>query len=122
MIRRGTTQAYRAGARDRQVTIQQWTADMAGSTGYPVESWSTLGTEWMCRTDASAIERFASNQESAAAMTIWTMRFRADMDPEQHNVAKTRRLVYAGRTYDITAASHINRREGIELITQAKVG
>lgn len=107
------------GERDRRVTIQQRTAAKAGS-GYPKETWTTLTTAYMRILDLSAMERFKASQNAAAAETQWEMGYRDDMDPEQVDVPTTRRLVYQGRTYDITSASMIGRREGIELLTIAK--
>lgn len=108
------------GERDRAVTIQQLT-ESAGSSGFPVETWATLVTPvWMRKLDVGSQERFAAAQLSAPYETQWEMGYRTDMDPELVNVPKTRRLLYGGRTYDITGASQIGRREGIELLTVAK--
>lgn len=107
-----------SGERDRLVTIQQLT-DSIGGSKYPVEAWSTLTTAWMRKRDLKGWERFKAAQVSAPAETLWEMGYRSDMDPELVDVPKKRRLVYQGRTYDITSASQIGRREGIELMTLA---
>lgn len=114
------------GERDRRVTIQQLTAAKAGS-GYPKETWTTLQTAWMRKLEISsglgrASEKFKASQTAASIETQWEMGYSADMDPEAVDVPATRRLVYQGRIYDITAASMIGRREGIELLTIAKTG
>lgn len=114
------------GERDRPVTIQQLTDSVAGS-GLPKETWTTLvHLAWMRKTDVTGTmasrERFTADQLSARLETEWEMAYRADMDPELVDVAKTRRLSYQGRIYDITAASQIGRRDGIWLRTLAKVG
>lgn len=110
-----------AGQRDQEVTIQQ-RSGAVGSTRFPVDTWSTLtALEWMARTDARATERFASGQMSASIETIWEMNYRADMDPDLVNVPATRRLVHQGRIYDITAATTIGPKRGIELLTIARV-
>lgn len=107
------------GERDRAVTIQHLT-ESAGSSGFPVETWTTLKTPvWMRRLDASPRERFQAGQLSAPLDTQWEMGYRADMDPELVDVQKKRRLIYQGRVHDITGASQIGRREGIELLTLA---
>jgi SPP1 family predicted phage head-tail adaptor len=111
-----------AGQRDRLVTIQQRPAiDVAGASGRPVETWTKLGDEWMSRHDVSGGERFVAgaNQESAFSTVTFGMIYRADMDPETVNVPKLRRLVFQGRTYDITAATIVGNRRGIELTTIA---
>jgi len=104
------------GARDRSVTIQQL-AESVGGSNYPVGTWSTLTTAWMRKRDLKGWERFKAAQVSAPAETLWEMGYRPDMDPDLVDVPKTRRLVYEGRIYDITAASQIGRREGVELMT-----
>ena len=108
------------GERDRRVLIQQLTESL-GTSRRPVESWTTLRTVYMRVLDIRASERFKASQESAAAETQFEMPYCTDMDPESVNVPKTRRLVYQGRTFDITGASMIGRREGIELLGLAQV-
>lgn len=107
------------GERDKRVTIQQLTTAKAGS-GYPKETWTTLSTAYMRILDLRATERFQASQNAPSAETQWEMGYRDDMDPERVDVPTTRRLVYQGRVYDITAASMIGRRDGIELLTIAK--
>lgn len=112
--------AHAAGQRRCRVVIQRRPAtDAAGDSGFPVETWTTLATEFMSRQDVRADERFRSNQLAAAMETQWHMNYRADMDPELVDVSKLRRLSYEGRFYDILAASLIGNRRAIELITIA---
>jgi head-tail adaptor len=113
-----------AGERDRAVTVQQLT-DSTGTSGFPVETWTTLASPvWMRKLDLGIRERFMTAQLAAAVDTQWEMGYRADMDPELVDVTKVRRLVYQGRIHDITSADEIGRREGISLLTiaGAKVG
>lgn len=112
--------ALSSGQRDKLVTIQQLTSSV-GATRFPVETWTTLGTAYMSRTESSAMERFVSGQQSASQETVWEMDYQADMDPDLLNVPKSRRLIYQGRTYDITAATTIEPKRGIELLTLARV-
>jgi head-tail adaptor len=115
------------GQRDKLVTIQQLT-EGRGTSGFPTDTWTTLAAGvFMAREDvggdvASRRERFVANQEMAVSDTRWTMLFRADMDPELLDIPKVRRLLYRGRTYNITAARPIGQRDSIELLTQASVG
>ena len=112
------TTALASGVRDKHVTIQQ-TPEPSGG-GFPRETWTELMDVWMSRHDMRADERFTASQESAFAETQWTMPYHEDMDPEVIDVAKTRRLVYRGRIYNIRGASLLDQRMGIELITLAK--
>ncbi len=112
------------GERDKAVLIQQRSAtDAAGSSGFPVETWTTLHARvFMRKEDLKGNERFQASQLSAPFTTRWEMGYREDMDPELLDVPKLRRLVYQGRIYDIVEASQIGRREGVELMTVAKAG
>lgn len=107
-----------AGDLDREVVIQQLT-ESSGSSGFPVESWSTLDTVWMERMAITGSERFRAAQLSAPIEARWQLHYRADMDPDLVDVPKFRRLLYLGRAYDITSAEEIGRQEGIELHTLA---
>jgi head-tail adaptor len=105
------------GERDQPVRIERL-VEAVGTSGFPVETWRALAAPiWMARRLLKAHERFAAGQPSAPVETQWEMGYRADMDPTQVDVAKTRRLVYQGRIHDIVGADVIGRREGIELLT-----
>lgn len=107
-----------AGQRDRSVTIEMVT-DGVGTSRYPTEAWTTLTTARMSKKDVRQMERFAAMQLSAPIDTQWEMEYREDMDPELVDVAKSRRLVYQGRIFDIVGAAQIGRRQGIALTTLA---
>lgn len=111
-----TENASAAGQRDCLVTIQSKTP---ATSGYPVETWATLGTEWMSKIDQTGVEQFSAGQLSAATTTIFDMPYRADMDPDLVDVPGERRLVYRGRAYDVTAATTLRRGLLIRLITLA---
>lgn len=109
-----------SGSRDKLVTIQQRPAsDAGGTTGFPVDSWTDLGTEWMSKRDVSGSERMAGAQMSAVIDSEFELPYRADMDPDLLDVPKTRRLRYAGRVYDIVRPIKAPREDGenIRLIT-----
>jgi SPP1 family predicted phage head-tail adaptor len=106
-----------AGERDRQVTLQQVTEGTTDSDGFPLEPWSTLASVFAKRIDLGGSEMFKASQLSAPYDTRWEIAYRTDMDPDELDIPKVRRLVYKGRPYDIVAASEIGRREGIELFT-----
>ncbi len=109
-----------AGCRDRLVTIQQRSAaDAVATSGFPVDSWTTLATVFMEKMDVSGSEAFRAEQLAARYDTRWKMPYRADMDPDLVDVPKLRRLVFQTRTFDIVSASHLGRKRGIELSTLA---
>lgn len=112
-----------AGERNLATTLEQLTEGTGGSSRVPTEDWTPLATPvWMRRLDLKHTERFKAEQLSSRAETQWEMGYRADMDPELVNVTKERRLVYQGRIYEITGASVIGHREGIELLTVVNGG
>ncbi len=108
------------GNRDTPVAIQRLTESIADS-GQPVESWRTVCTEFMSKDDVSARERYQFSQMSSAVTTRFEMAYREDMDPDTYDIPKSRRLLYAGRAYDITMARLIGNLEGIELMALAQV-
>ncbi len=111
------------GQRDRFVTVQQTPAETPGA-GFPVETWTTLASLWLQRVEQITVrsdEQFRADQLSGSSYERWRCEYRADMDPDLVDVPKRRRLVYQGRTFDITSAVLIGRRQEIELVTLAKV-
>lgn len=111
-----------AGERDRLVDIEQL-LERRGPSGFPVEAWEPLAEgQWMSKTDTDARETFTGNQLSGPVRTAFEGAYRPDMDPELIDVVKTRRLVFEGRVYDITGATQIGRRAGIEYLTLARLG
>lgn len=110
------------GARNRRVTIEQ-AAESAGAARFPVETWTPLATVWASLTPASGRERYANDQLSAPFDTRWEVPYAADWDPELVDVAKTRRLVYEGRTYDIVYAERTGmKREDVAFVTLGRQG
>ena len=119
-------EAVYAGSRSWPVRVE-WreSADQVDDTGFPIDAWEDEALsepEWMTRRDVSAQERLAADQMTASLVTVWTMAYRPDMDPDLVDVAKLRRLVFGERIFDITGAAVIGSYEGIELATLAKVG
>lgn len=107
-----------AGARDRQVTIQQL-SESKGASNAPVETWTDLRQAWANKADIAGRERFVADQQSAPYDTVWTLPWMADLNPELVDVRKDRRLVVNGRVHDIVEAREIGRREAIEVRTLA---
>lgn len=107
---------HAAGERDRLVTIQAVTQG-TGTSRFPTETPSDLFTAWASMTPLTGRERFTGAQISAPFDTQWQLPYREDVDPDLVNVAKSRRLVYRQRVYDIVAAMVVGRRDAIELVT-----
>lgn len=111
-------QGLEAGRRDQWVTIEALTPAGTGS-GFPGGSWAALAVVAMSRRGVAAAERQRLEQPAAYLTDVWTAPYRPDCDPDLVDVPARRRLVYRGRVFDITAASVIGRRQGIELETLA---
>jgi head-tail adaptor len=118
------TVRMRPGLRDRIITIQQRSStDAVGSSGVPVETWTTLVSAMPAsREELSGGERLMTAQMSAKAEVKFGINYRLDMDPEILDVPSARRLLHNDRVHDITYARVVGRREGIELFALAKVG
>lgn len=113
------TRRTAAGRRDTSVSIQHLT-ESAGASHFPVETWVTQSPAVMMnRLDVRADERSTIGQMSAFLETMFQMPYMASMDPALVDVPKYRRLVVAGRIFDVRAASMIGRKRGIELLTIA---
>lgn len=119
-MRRGP---FEPGHRDQVIAIQQLSESIDPDSGEPLETWSTLAASVpAARSMVRGMERFTASQESAQAHVRFEIAYRADMDPDQVDVAKSRRIVFFDRNHDIVEASQIGAREGVELIVLAKVG
>ena len=115
---RSTTGVVGSAARDRWVTIEQRPPDQTSDSGFPVDgAWADLATVAMAREDLEASEIERSAQQVGQAQTRWEMPYMAEMDPDQVDVLKLRRLLYYGRAFDIVGAVPIGRA-GIVLITE----
>jgi SPP1 family predicted phage head-tail adaptor len=118
-IRRGIVTGVEtlvAGLRSWPVTVQALT-ESVGDTGFPIETWVTLGTLMMSRQDLAGDERFTAGQNSAQVDTMWGVPYTTELDPHLIDVQKARRLVHEDRSYDIVLATMIGHRQGIEVMT-----
>ena len=115
--------AASAGERELYITIHQLTESQAESN-FPTEEWTQLTKVWARRDYLSLEERTAADQLSATVVQRWEIPYAVSMDPDRVDVAKTRRLSYLNRTYDILSAEILPRASGrsIVLTTLAKVG
>lgn len=107
-----------AGSRTEWVTVERFTEQTTPSK-IPGGTWAEYARVPMSRRTQAADERITASIPSAYLSTVWTTRYRPDLDPDLVDVPKYRRLVLDGRRYDIKAADLIGRRRGIELLTLA---
>lgn len=117
------TVAASAGERELYITIQQLTEGSADSN-FPTETWTQLMKVFARRDYITLDEQTKVDQLSATAVMRWEIPYSFSMDPDRIDVAKQRRIVYVGRTYDILSAEVLPRAQGrsIVMTTLAKVG
>jgi hypothetical protein len=112
-----------AGKLIHEVTVQRKPDPTeVDASGAPIDgTWVDLITAKMARESerSGTGEQFKAGQESAAFVTLWTMRYHPQMDRDLVDVPALRRLVYQGRAYDILDAETIDRKNGIRLRTLA---
>ena len=106
-----------AGDLDRRITIEQRTT-APNAIGEPVETWAPLSpgpaTVWAMKRDLTGREVFAGRREVGEAATVFTLRYRADLD-------RAMRIVHAGINYDIESITEIGRHARLEILTRARV-
>jgi SPP1 family predicted phage head-tail adaptor len=105
----------RAGPLDRRITLQRATRAQ-DATGQEVETWATLAEVWGSKRDVSDSERVAAAEVSAEITT----RFQIRWDSSWSDLNPKDRVVYNGRTYDISSVKEIGRREGLEITAAAR--
>lgn len=88
-----------------RVTLQR-PAEAVSSTGAVTLTWTTLGEVWADVREETPRERVRSGRvESRQAITV-RMRYRPDLVPQASD-----RLVWRGRTYEVTGPPTGGRRE-----------
>lgn len=99
-----------AGALDRRVTLQRATVS-ANAFNEPIETWGTLAVVSGGKRDASANEAYRAQEVGAQIST----RFRLRHAPAIADLNPADRLIYAGRTYNITAVREVERNRWLEV-------
>ena len=102
-----------AGELDRLVKLQKYTASQ-DTYGEETKTWSDIATVWAKKKDLKGTERWLANQNIAKVTCVYVTRYRSDVTP-------LCRLIDAdGRTYNITAAVEVGRKEGLWLYVEAR--
>lgn len=106
----------RAGQLDRRITIER--EEQVGTTDFnePIMDWAELATVWASRHDVSAREAFRAQEVGAELTTRFVIRYSqqvADVNPKD-------RVVFDGRTYNITAVRDVGRFEAREIDAVAR--
>lgn len=101
-----------AGQMDRQVTIQTYTTTL-DDWNHPTKAWADLATVWASKVDKRETEQNELHQLVAITRTVWTIRYRNDIDT-------TARIVYNSKYYDIRGIKELGRREGLQITTELR--
>lgn len=101
---------------DRKITLERFMSTQDPDSGADVQNWATLATVWASKRDVSDSERVAAAEVQADITT----RFQIRWDSSWADLNPLDRLVYDGRTYDISAVKEIGRREGMEITAAAR--
>ncbi len=103
----------RAGIMDRRIELQQKTV-IQDTYGEEIETWKKKATIWAGKRDFRGKEFFAAQQLNAEVSGVFCIRYRPDITPDDH------RIIYDGKTYDIKAVTEFGRREGLQLMVEAR--
>jgi SPP1 family predicted phage head-tail adaptor len=104
-----------AGRLDRRIVIQRATTT-ANSFNEPISTWATLATVWAKAEPVSDGERQRSGETLADKKYRFTIRWSYDVS----EVDPRDRVVFDGRTYDVSGVKEMGRREFIELTATAR--
>ncbi len=104
--------SLRAGDLDRRIDLRKQLAG-ADEHGQPNGQWMTMATVWASFKPATGREFVASRAAQAIVDGTFRIRWRDD-------VKATWRIVFDGRDYDIQSLVEIGRREGLEILAQAR--
>lgn len=103
-----------AGKLDRRISIQRYGVTY-DDDNQPIEAWTPLTTVWASVQYASDGERVRAAEVGA---TI-TIRFQIRYSSVVAGVNPKDRVVYDGKTFDISAVKELGRREGQEISAAA---
>lgn len=123
MPRASVDRVSHLGYRDKLITIERLTEGTANSN-FPTEDFAQPYTVWAAKDYVSLEERVQSDRLMASAVVRWEVAYLSDLDPDRYDIAKTRRVKYMGRVYNIISAEMRSREQGqsIVLTTQAQAG
>lgn len=96
---------------DRRITLQRASSTQDAGSGESVTSWSDLATVWASRRRASARETLAAAEISGEVSDVFEIRY----DSAWSDLDVRDRLIFEGRTYEITSVDEIQRRQGFRI-------
>jgi len=103
-----------AGALDRRITIQTY-AITRNADNEPVEGFTDLATVWASVNYVSDAERVRAAEVGASISVRFQIRYSATVA----GIDAKDRVVFEGKTFDISGVKEIGRREGLEISAAA---
>lgn len=105
--------ALHAGRLDRRIKLESLTVTQSPS-GQKKDAWTLVASDLPANVrPISAREQFEADQVAAQFETVFTIRFRSDVNQKA-------RLTYDGKVYDITGLREVGRRRWLELMAKAR--
>lgn len=100
------------GPMDRRIQLLE--EDMhPDDRGHPVPTLMLIAEVWAQAIPIRGQERFSADQMVAKADVRFRIRYRGDVRP-------TQQLRFDGRLYDVQEVAELGRREGLEVLAQAR--
>jgi len=106
-----------AGKLDRRVRFEHAT-ETTSASGEVSLAWTELVTVWGSKEPLTGRELFAAQQVTAKVDTRFRVRYSPAVDEVTPD--ETYRIICEGRTYDITSVMETGRREGLEILAEAR--
>ncbi len=103
------------GKLDRRITIQRATITY-NEFNEAIETFGDYATVWAMRQDATAGESYRAQEVGAQITTRFTIRWSAHM----RDVNPADRILFDGRSYNITATREMGRNRWIEIDAVAR--
>jgi hypothetical protein len=116
------------GRRDRQITVRRRDVNAVDAEGTPdpravtSEAYQVFASRVDILPGPGFWELLRANQFTARGDVKWFLPFRDEWDPDRVDVPKEFVIEYGTRTYDITHAEVIGRKDQVALTTLAKMG
>jgi len=101
-----------AGQLDRRIIIQEQQTSR-DDWNHPRVQWATMATVWASKQDRTSVTVNELQQQVNVNRTVWTIRWRNDIDT-------THRISAKGSYYYITGVKELGRQEGLQLITEER--
>jgi len=102
----------RLGRLNKRITIRRAAAPTRNAMNEPVEVWTDFGSFMAEQVQQRPTESWKAGQTAAQSERVWRVRWTA----RTAKISPLDRLICDGREFEITAASEMGRRAGVEIV------